>query len=91
MLASFKLAPQGLNLFFETARPLTDTIYAADVSFKVLINMYLFVKLEFLEVFNQLLLLFVVFDAIERKDKNVRRIFHPSLINAYLRLACLVV
>lgn len=65
MFASFELAPQGLDLFFEAARPLSDTIDAADVSLKVLINMYLFVKLEFLKVFNQLLLLFVVLDTIE--------------------------
>ena len=65
MLASFKLAPQGLDLFFEEACSLAHTIDAADVTLKVLINMYLLVKLELLEVFNQLLLLFVVLDSVK--------------------------
>ena len=65
MLASFELAPQGLDLFFEEPSPLTYAIDTANVSFKVLIDMYLSVKLEFLEIFNQFHLLLVVLDTIK--------------------------
>jgi hypothetical protein len=33
LFASFKLTPQGLDLFFEAACPLTDSVDAANVSF----------------------------------------------------------
>ena len=65
MFASFELAPQGLDLFFEEPCPLTHAIDTADVSFKVLIDMYLSVKLEFLEIFNQFHLLLVILDTIK--------------------------
>lgn len=64
------------------------TINTTNVTLEELINIYLFLKFKFFQVFNQFELLLVIFYSIQWENQDIWRFFNPSFIYADLTSSC---